>query len=87
VLAVRVVIFTEGVKVADRAKDVRFGAVKAGVPFETTFATYVVDEMLGEGGAGIVYGGVAPSFALRCGTREIIQLHRVAEKVPAGLKG
>ena len=29
--------------------------------FETTFATYVVDEQLGEGGAGIVYGGVGPN--------------------------
>lgn len=28
------------------------------IAFETTFGTYVVDELLGEGGAGRVYGGV-----------------------------
>ena len=30
------------------------------VSFETTFGVYVVDELLGEGGAGRVYGGVSP---------------------------
>ena len=28
------------------------------VSFETTFGVYTVDELLGEGGAGRVYGGV-----------------------------
>ena len=28
------------------------------VSFETTFGVYVVDEMIGEGGAGRVYGGM-----------------------------
>jgi serine/threonine protein kinase len=28
------------------------------ISFETTFGTYIVDELLGEGGAGRVYGGV-----------------------------
>src|SRR5258706_15498037 len=28
------------------------------ISFETTFGTYVVDELLGEGGAGRVYGGL-----------------------------
>lgn len=34
--------------------------LKSPVPYETTFGTYLVDEQLGEGGAGRVYGGVAP---------------------------
>jgi serine/threonine protein kinase len=32
--------------------------LKNPISFETTFGTYVVDEILGEGGAGRVYGGV-----------------------------
>jgi serine/threonine protein kinase len=32
--------------------------LKKSISFETTFGTYVVDELLGEGGAGRVYGGV-----------------------------
>jgi serine/threonine protein kinase len=32
--------------------------LKKPISFETTFGTYVVDELLGEGGAGRVYGGV-----------------------------
>jgi len=32
--------------------------LKKPISFETTFGTYVVDEFLGEGGAGRVYGGV-----------------------------
>jgi serine/threonine protein kinase len=32
--------------------------LKKPISFETTFGTYVVDEQLGEGGAGRVYGGV-----------------------------
>lgn len=31
---------------------------KTPISFETTFGTYVVDELLGEGGAGRVYGGL-----------------------------
>ena len=31
---------------------------KKPVPFETAFGVYVVDELLGEGGAGLVYGGM-----------------------------
>jgi serine/threonine protein kinase len=31
--------------------------LKKPISFETTFGTYVVDELLGEGGAGRVYGG------------------------------
>jgi serine/threonine protein kinase len=31
--------------------------LKKPVTFETTFGVYVVDELLGEGGAGRVYGG------------------------------
>jgi serine/threonine protein kinase len=31
--------------------------LKKSISFETTFGTYVVDELLGEGGAGRVYGG------------------------------
>jgi serine/threonine protein kinase len=34
--------------------------LKKPVSFETTFGLYVVDELLGEGGAGRVYGGVGP---------------------------
>lgn len=34
--------------------------LKKPVSFETTFGVYVVDELLGEGGAGRVYGGVGP---------------------------
>lgn len=34
--------------------------LKKSVSFETTFGAYVVDELLGEGGAGRVYGGVGP---------------------------
>ncbi len=34
--------------------------LKKRVSFETTFGVYVVDELLGEGGAGRVYGGVGP---------------------------
>lgn len=34
--------------------------LKQPVSYETTFGTYVVDEQLGEGGAGRVYGGMAP---------------------------
>lgn len=34
--------------------------LKKPVSFETTFGHYVVDELLGEGGAGRVYGGVGP---------------------------
>ena len=30
------------------------------ISFETTFGVYVVDEVIGEGGAGLVYGGVGP---------------------------
>ncbi len=30
------------------------------VSFETTFGIYVVDEVIGEGGAGRVYGGLGP---------------------------
>lgn len=37
--------------------------LKIQVSFETTFGTYVVDELLGEGGAGRVYGGVGPDEA------------------------
>lgn len=33
--------------------------LKKPISFETTFGTYVVDELLGEGGAGRVYGGNA----------------------------
>jgi serine/threonine protein kinase len=33
--------------------------LKKPISFETTFGTYVVDELLGEGGAGRVYGGKA----------------------------
>jgi len=32
--------------------------LKEPISFETTFASYVVDELLGEGGAGRVYGGI-----------------------------
>jgi serine/threonine protein kinase len=32
--------------------------LKHPISFETTFGTYVVDELIGEGGAGRVYGGV-----------------------------
>src|SRR5271163_4688324 len=32
--------------------------LKKPISFETTFGIYVVDELLGEGGAGRVYGGV-----------------------------
>ncbi len=32
--------------------------LKTPISFETTFGTYVVDELLGEGGAGRVYGGL-----------------------------
>lgn len=32
--------------------------LKTPTSFETTFGTYVVDELLGEGGAGRVYGGI-----------------------------
>jgi hypothetical protein len=32
--------------------------LKKPISFETTFGTYVVDELLGEGGAGHVYGGL-----------------------------
>ncbi len=41
--------------------------------FETTFGVYVVDELLGEGGAGRVYGGVdsdGTAFALKVLTEE-----------------
>jgi|ERR1019366_1787460 serine/threonine protein kinase len=41
--------------------------------FETTFGLYVVDELLGEGGAGRVYGGVGPdatAVALKVLTEE-----------------
>lgn len=31
--------------------------LKRPVTLETTFGTYTVDEVLGEGGAGVVYGG------------------------------
>ena len=34
--------------------------LKKAVSFETTFGVYVVHELLGEGGAGQVYGGVGP---------------------------
>ena len=34
--------------------------LKKRVTFETTFGVYVVDELLGEGGAGRVYGGTSP---------------------------
>jgi serine/threonine protein kinase len=34
--------------------------LKKPVSFETTFGVYVVDELLGEGGAGRVYGGIGP---------------------------
>jgi serine/threonine protein kinase len=34
--------------------------LKKSVSFETTFGVYSVDEVLGEGGAGRVYGGVGP---------------------------
>ncbi len=34
--------------------------LKKPVSFETTFGVYVVDELIGEGGAGRVYGGVGP---------------------------
>lgn len=34
--------------------------LKKRISFETTFGVYVVDELLGEGGAGRVYGGVGP---------------------------
>ena len=34
--------------------------LKKRVTFETTFGVYVVDELLGEGGAGRVYGGEGP---------------------------
>jgi eukaryotic-like serine/threonine-protein kinase len=37
--------------------------LKKPISFETTFGTYVVDEILGEGGAGRVYGGVGPDSA------------------------
>jgi serine/threonine protein kinase len=33
---------------------------KLPISYETTFGTYVVDEQIGEGGAGRVYGGVSP---------------------------
>jgi eukaryotic-like serine/threonine-protein kinase len=33
---------------------------KKPVTFETTFGFYVVDDLLGEGGAGRVYGGMGP---------------------------
>lgn len=39
------------------------GKLKEPVPFETTFGVYVVDEVLGEGGAGRVYGGKGPDAA------------------------
>jgi serine/threonine protein kinase len=34
--------------------------LKKPVTFETAFGAYVVDELLGEGGAGRVYGGMGP---------------------------
>jgi len=34
--------------------------LKTMVSYETTFATYTVDEQIGEGGAGRVFGGVSP---------------------------
>ena len=34
--------------------------LKKRVTFETTFGVYVVDELLGEDGAGRVYGGSGP---------------------------
>jgi len=34
--------------------------LKKPVMFETTFGVYTVDELLGEGGAGRVYGGIGP---------------------------
>ncbi len=34
--------------------------LKKPVTFETAFGVYVVDELLGEGGAGRVYGGMGP---------------------------
>jgi hypothetical protein len=41
------------------------------ISFETTFGTYVVDVVLGEGGAGRVYGGVGPDQAAIAGCRTL----------------
>jgi len=38
--------------------------LKKKVSLETAFGTYVIDELLGEGGAGRVYGGLGPDNAL-----------------------
>jgi len=37
--------------------------LKKQLTFETTFGTYIVDEILGEGGAGRVFGGIGPDDA------------------------
>src|ERR1022692_318840 len=37
--------------------------LKKELSFETTFGIYVVDELIGEGGAGRVFGGVGPDDA------------------------
>ncbi len=42
------------------AKCVAMTRLKKPVTFETTFGVYSVDELLGEGGAGRVYGGAGP---------------------------
>lgn len=47
--------------------------LKKSISFETIFGTYVVDELLGEGGAGRVYGGVSSdqmAIALKVLTEE-----------------
>jgi hypothetical protein len=47
--------------------------LKTPISFETTFGTYVVDELLGEGGAGRVYGG------LGIDEMPVVSLSRIAE--------
>ena len=36
------------------------GKLKRKLTFETAFGLYVIDEFIGEGGAGRVFGGVGP---------------------------
>jgi hypothetical protein len=53
--------------------------LKKPVTFETAFGAYVVDELLGEGGAGRVYGGSGPD-----GTQ--VELKVLAEERPSADK-
>lgn len=39
-------------------EDMRMSKFAKAVSIESTFGTYTIDEILGEGGAGRVYGGV-----------------------------